>query len=340
MPKISALLSVYNGERYIEETIESVLNQTFSDFEFIIINDGSTDSTKEIIDRYKDNRIRAFHLEKNVGVGEALRYGVSKVEGEYVVKIDGDDISNLSRFQKQKDFLDNNPSVALVKSLFEYFPHNKEVEQSSGYKYCKNVIEQHKNKVITPEDIKEKLYWFCCIPHTTIMVRSNILKKVNYRPFRICEDYDLFYRMNKAGYKMDTIAEVLVKMRVTGSSTSVREDKNNQCEEIAYEIKKEEIEKLISQNKPIYIWGAGSFGKKVLTVLNKRNIKVTGFIDSNYENLDKEYNNIPILPPKFLKEHKHLSPKIIVASQTGMFEIAEQLEECSYHHLSDYLVYR
>ena len=288
MPKISALLSVYNGERYIEETIESVLNQTFSDFEFIIINDGSTDSTKEIIDRYKDNRIRAFHLEKNVGVGEALRYGVSKVEGEYVVKIDGDDISNLSRFQKQKDFLDNNPSVALVKSLFEYFPHNKEVEQSSGYKYCKNVIEQHKNKVITPEDIKEKLYWFCCIPHTTIMVRSNILKKVNYRPFRICEDYDLFYRMNKAGYKMDTIAEVLVKMRVTGSSTSVREDKNNQCEEIAYEIKKEEIEKLISQNKPIYIWGAGSFGKKVLTVLNKRNIKVNGFVDSNYENLDKE----------------------------------------------------
>lgn len=339
MPKISALLSVYNGERYIEETIESVLNQTFSDFEFIIINDGSTDSTKEIIDRYKDNRIRAFHLEKNVGVGEALRYGVSKVEGEYVVKIDGDDISNLSRFQKQKDFLDNNPSVALVKSLFEYFPHNKEVEQSSGYKYCKNVIEQHKNKVITPEDIKEKLYWFCCIPHTTIMVRSNILKKENYRPFRVCEDYDLFYRMNKAGYKMDTVAEVLVKTRVTGSSTSVTENKNNQFEEVAYEIKKEEIEKLISQKKPIYIWGAGSFGKKVLSVLNKRNIKVNGFVDSNYENLDKEYNNIPILPPKFLIEHKHLNPKIFVASQPGMFEIVEQLEECGYKHLSDYLVF-
>ena len=78
MPKISALMSVYNNEKHIQESIESVLNQSFGDFELIIVNDGSTDATKEIIDSYRDNRIRSFHLEKNVGVGEALRYGVSK----------------------------------------------------------------------------------------------------------------------------------------------------------------------------------------------------------------------------------------------------------------------
>lgn len=338
MPKISALMSVYNNEKYIQESIESILSQSFRDFELIIVNDGSTDNTQKIIDSYKDNRIRSFCLKKNVGVGKALRYGVSKVRGEYVVKVDGDDINHLSRFQKQNDFLDSHPSVALVKTLVEYFPDNKEVKNSSRYKYCKNVIEKYKNKVITSEDIKEKLYWFCCISHTSIMMRSNILKKINYNGYRLYEDYDLFYRMNKQGYMMDTLLETLVTIRVSNNSTTVRERKDNEFQEIAYEIKKEEIEKMINNNNPIYLWGAGSFGKNVLSVFNQRNIKVVGFIDRNYNNI-KTYDNIPILSPSHLEEQKHLNPKVFIASQPGMFEVVNQLEGYGYKHLSDYMVF-
>lgn len=339
MPKISALMSVYNNEKHIQESIESVLNQSFGDFELIIVNDGSTDATKEIIDSYRDNRIRSFHLEKNVGVGEALRYGVSKARGEYIAKVDGDDINNIDRFKKQKDFLDNNSSITLVKSLVEYFPDNEEVEKSDRFKYCKKIIERYKNMVITPEDIREKLYWFCCVSHPSIMVRSSILKRLNYNHYRLFEDYDLFYRMNKEGYKMDTLTETLVKIRVSSNSTTVREHQGSEFEEIAYEIKKEEIEKMIKDNAPIYIWGAGSFGKNVLKVFTHKNIKVAGFIDSNYKNLGKEYNNIPILPPSHLEEEKYLDPKVFIASQPGMFEIVNQLEKYGYEHLSDYMVF-
>ena len=104
MPEITALMSVYNGEEFIAETIESILNQTYPDFEFVIVNDGSTDRTKEIIESFKDDRIKLFNLDGNRGVGPALNYGLSKVKNKYVVKVDADDISVPTRFEEQKIF--------------------------------------------------------------------------------------------------------------------------------------------------------------------------------------------------------------------------------------------
>jgi glycosyltransferase involved in cell wall biosynthesis len=332
-------MSVYNVEKYIKETINTILEQSYEDFELIVVDDGSTDKTLDIINSFNDARIKVYELKENKGVGYALNYGLEKCTGEYIAKVDGDDLYHKDRFKLQKEFLDNNPDIALVKSLVEYFPDNEQVKKSSRYKYCKDVIEKYKNRVITSEEIKEKLYWFCCIPHTTIMVRSNILKKINYNHYRLFEDYDLFYRINKKGYIMDTLTETLVKVRVSNNSTTIRESQGSEFEEVAYEIKKEEIEKMIKDNVPVYIWGTGSFGKNVLNVFNKKNITVAGFIDSNYKNLDKEYNNIPILPPSHLEEQKHLDPKVFIASQPGMFEIANQLEKYGYKHLSDYMVF-
>lgn len=104
MPEISVLMPVYNGEKYVKETIDSVLNQTFDDFEFIIVNDGSTDNTRNIIESYKDNRIELYNLARNRGVGFASNFAVNKAKGKYIARVDSDDIYHSDRFLLEKFF--------------------------------------------------------------------------------------------------------------------------------------------------------------------------------------------------------------------------------------------
>ena len=121
MPEISVLMSVYNGEKYIQEAINSILNQTYQNFELIIVNDGSVDKTREIIEAYKEPRIVLFNLEENRGVGSALQFGLQKTQGKYIAKADADDIFHPTRLEKQKKFLDDNPDIALVEALLSTF---------------------------------------------------------------------------------------------------------------------------------------------------------------------------------------------------------------------------
>ena len=201
MPTISVLMPVYNGEKYVKETIDSVLNQTYTDFEFIIVNDGSTDKTREIIEGYTDQRIKLYNLDKNRGVGFASNFAVNKAQGKYIARVDSDDIYHPDRLLLQKKFLDDNPDIALVKTFVEYFG-DEDVKETERYNTIKTISERDKNNCVTPEDISRELFWCCCIPHTTIMVRTEVMKKFGYEDLRCCEDYNLFYKMNIEGYKM------------------------------------------------------------------------------------------------------------------------------------------
>ncbi|MDD4353774.1 MAG: glycosyltransferase family A protein, partial [Candidatus Nanoarchaeia archaeon] len=114
--RISVIMSAYNTERYIAEAIESILNQTFKDFEFIIIDDGSTDDSLKIIKRYvkKDRRIKLIHNKKNIGLTKSLNKGLKIAKGQYIARMDADDISLPQRFQIQYDFLEKNKDIFLI----------------------------------------------------------------------------------------------------------------------------------------------------------------------------------------------------------------------------------
>ena len=111
--KVSVIMPVYNGEKFISQAIESILNQTFVDFEFIIINDGSNDKTEKIIAKYKDKRIKYFKFTKNKGLVYSLNFCLKKSKGEFIARMDADDISMPDRFTKQVKFLDKNESVVM-----------------------------------------------------------------------------------------------------------------------------------------------------------------------------------------------------------------------------------
>ena len=112
-PLVSVLMAVYNGEKYLLEAIESILNQTYTNFEFLIINDGSTDSTEEIILSYSDQRIRYIKNEQNLKLIASLNKGLDLAKGKYIARMDADDISLPDRLEKQVNFLERNSTKLL-----------------------------------------------------------------------------------------------------------------------------------------------------------------------------------------------------------------------------------
>ena len=115
-PCVSVVMSVYNGEQYLVESIQSILNQTYSNFEFIIINDGSTDQTEKIIKSYKDPRITLIDNSINHGLVYSLNLGFSKARGKYIARMDADDISRSDRLAKQVEFLEGHSDIGIVGS--------------------------------------------------------------------------------------------------------------------------------------------------------------------------------------------------------------------------------
>ena len=114
MPKVDIITPAYNTQEYIKDSIDSVLSQTFEDFNFIIINDGSTDDTGSIIDSYDDERIIHIELEENAGIATALNIGLMHTESDFVARFDSDDIMFSDRLEKQLRYLNNHPEVDIL----------------------------------------------------------------------------------------------------------------------------------------------------------------------------------------------------------------------------------
>ncbi len=329
-------MSVYNGEKYIKDTIDSILNQTYKDFEFIIIDDGSTDSTVDIINSYDDDRIKLYKMPFNSGVGAALDFGLKRCSGKYIAKVDADDIYHNQRLQIQKEYLDKNPDVTVVGTLINFFPADEEVLRSERYRNLKDSFEKQVNSIIKREDIKQKLYWFCCMVHSTVMIRSQIYKEIGYdRTLRIGEDYKLFYTLNRMGFLMEKIPETLLDCRVSFTSTTALNIKDMFM--AIYKLKQDIIKKFFCQRE-VLIWGAGGYGRALLEVLRNEHLIPVGFIDSNEKLWGTEIEGIIVYSPSYLVERKK-NIGVIVASDPGRFAIAEALDKMGYKHLDNYIVF-
>lgn len=183
-PLVSVIMPVYNGEKYLQEAIDSILNQTFGDFEFIIINDGSTDKTLEIIKSYSDPRIRVISQE-NKGIIHSLNKGISESRGKYIARMDADDISLPDRFKRQSDFLEANPEIGLLGTTFA-------IQIDKKIKCIAAVLLQD-------SDLRRQLLYKCPFGHGTVMFRKNLETGLNglwYSPSeKHVEDYELWSRI-------------------------------------------------------------------------------------------------------------------------------------------------
>jgi glycosyltransferase involved in cell wall biosynthesis len=203
-------MPVYNNASYLDASIESVLNQTFPNFEFIILNDGSTDSSAKIIEYYslKDDRIVFINDVINRGLIYRLNQGLSISKGEFIARADGDDICYEFRFERQLNYLEAQPETTIVGGWYEYFGMKSGVVALP----------------LTDEDIKIFFLDNCSMVHPLIMARKSFFmeNRIEYDPIAIAaEDYDLWTRI--AGIaQFANIPEVLLKYRVHSEQISER----------------------------------------------------------------------------------------------------------------------
>ena len=199
-PKISVLMPVYNGEQFLDKSINSILNQTFNNFEYIIINDGSTDDSLKIIESYEDSRIKIINFPKNMGISAALNNGLNVAKGDYIARQDQDDISHPERFMLQVEYLKNN-DVDLVDANFIFIDEND------------HYIQDYEKRYFNPEETLSHLFFYELV-HASIMCKRLIFTKYNiqYRK-RPTEDYDLFIRLAKAGMRAGRLDKKLIKQR-------------------------------------------------------------------------------------------------------------------------------
>lgn len=228
MPEISVIMPVYNGERFIKEAIESILSQTFSDFEFIIINDGSIDATKGIIFSYQDKRISYIENRTNIGLTKSLNLGLKMASGRYIARMDADDISLLDRFEIQFNFLETNKDIALVGGWIEWlYPENTKIIPKE--KYWRSFADS--------DFLKYLLLFSNQVAHSTVMFRKDIIKDVGGydENYQSAQDYEFNSRIIKK-YKITNIQKVLVKYRIHKDSISLNPENRKKQADYAKEI--------------------------------------------------------------------------------------------------------
>ena len=200
-PLVSVLMPAYNAEKYIKEAIESIIAQTYIYWELIVINDGSTDKTKDIILSYTDIRIKYFENEKNLGIVATRNNAVKMASGEYCAMLDADDVCYPNRFKKQVAFL----------------------AKHKNYGVCGSWARNSNNTLLKlpahNADIQCSLLVQCPFVNSSVMIRTNLLKKFQYRNYSVAEDYDLWIRLS-LHTKMANIPEYLVFYRIHENNTS------------------------------------------------------------------------------------------------------------------------
>lgn len=210
MPIVSVIMAVYNAEQYLEEAITSVLNQTYTDFEFIIIDDGSTDTTQAILKKFgtEDSRVKIFFNEKNIGLTRSLNRALSRSQGFYIARMDGDDVSVSDRLEKQVGFLlKNQEVVALGTNVIKIDETGKEV----------------KKVLLSNFDLTKRLKKRNCLVHGSMIYTHAALQTIQGydERFGLAQDYDLILRLIQVG-KIACLEDFLYRLRSTKNNLSTK----------------------------------------------------------------------------------------------------------------------
>lgn len=278
---ISVVMPVYNSEKFLPSAIESILNQSYNKYEFLIFNDASSDNSKEIINNYLklDSRIKFYNSSVNKGYSYWLNESLKYIRSDYLVRMDADDVSDLYRFEKQYNFLKKNQEYSVVGSFIKIIDENDRLIRKSKYP-------------ITNDGIKRHLKNFSTFAHPSTMINVTYLNKIGgYRTiFEPAEDYDLWTRLSIIS-KMHNIPQYLLNYRQHISSVSIQR-------------KEEQLIKtfFIKENYQNLLIGKDLIVEKKLKKIDK-NICRRLFKNFNKFELDFKYGNLHnfILKKKYFK---------------------------------------
>ena len=215
LPRVTVLMPVYNAGVYLSQAIESVLQQTFTDFEFLIIDDGSTDDSYKIASAFSDARIRLIRLDRNMGLVNALNLGLNTARGEFIARMDADDISLPDRLSKQVHFLDVNPAIAVCGTWLKTFAETKNSLWAVPLNH---------------DAIHARLLFGSAVFHATVLMRKALLNEHVLRyveGFPYAEDYELWSRCVLT-CRLANMSDVLYYYRIHNNSAGNSEPDSKQ----------------------------------------------------------------------------------------------------------------
>lgn len=206
-PCVTVLMSVYNGEKYLSEAIDSILAQTYPDFEFLIIDDASSDGSLEIVKSYVDPRIRLIANQERMGLAANLNRGIQLAFGEYIARMDADDISMPQRLEKQVAFMQTNPDIA--------------ASGTCAIDMTVSGLDLKVRKVRRGGSLRRWIWMPSPLIHPTVIFKKSVVEKFGYDvSLEPAEDYGLWIGLHCAGARLDNLSEVLLRYRVHEQSVT------------------------------------------------------------------------------------------------------------------------
>ncbi|MDA9262430.1 glycosyltransferase [bacterium] len=302
--RVSIITPVKNGAQFLKECLDSIINQTFQNWELLIVNDNSTDETQSILEEYslQDNRIQVFQNKGN-GIIEALQTGYAKSSGQFITRMDADDIMSPNKLELLVGKLEESVSGCLATGFVKYF---SETTLGEGYFNYQNWLNELSNSDSNFNDI----YKECVIPSPCWMVtRDDFEASGGFNPNLYPEDYDLVFRFYKQGLRVVAVKEIIHHWRDYANRTS-RTDSNYSDNYFIHLKGKYFLELDYDKSRTLEIWGAGRKGKEFAKFLIKNEIDFD-WISNNANKIGKEVYG------KILKDSKEIkigsSSQILIA---------------------------
>jgi len=333
-PSISVLLPVWNAEPYLEECLQSLAVQSWTDFEVIAVDDGSDDgSTERLADwEARDTRFRPVRL-PHQGLVAALNAGLERCQGELVARMDADDVIDPRRLELQATLLRQDPSLDLVACLVRHFP-----DESVGQGY--RIYEEWLNSLVEHEEILRERFVESPMPHPAVMARRRVLAEAGgYRETGGPEDYDLWLRLAAAGKRFSKIPEYLYFWR-EHSERLTRTDSRYAVERFLVCKAHHLARGPLADQKQVIVWGAGQTGRRLSKHLKREGVALKAFVDIDPAKIGRTLRGLPIHPPvelpRLTSDDESFVVLAAVSSRGARKLIRDRLGELGYREAEDF----
>ena len=292
--EVSVVMPVFNAAATIEDAVQSIRQQTFRDWELIVIDDGSTDGTPDILADCAelDRRVQPVFTQ-HFGIVSALTTGVELGRGEFIARMDADDISHPDRFAEQLSFLGQHVDMGLVGSLVEF---GGDRATSEGYALHVDWM----NTIATPQQIALNRFIESPFAHPSVMFRRELIARYGgYRQGSFPEDYELWLRWMSAGVKMSKVPHTLLRWNDASERLS-RKDLRYSTDAF-YRCKANYLatwlQANVASNRPIIVWGVGRPTRKRADYLLEHRVDIRAYIDIDPEKQGRSLSERPVLSP-------------------------------------------
>jgi len=333
-PRTSVVLPVYNGGQFLTEAIESVLSQTDADFELVIVDDGSTDESPDIISRYAraDRRIRPIR-QSHAGVARAANRAIDEARGAYIARMDADDLARPERIAKQAGYLDEHPEIGLVASRVEYLGDR---ERNRGLA----AFVEWNNSILTPAELSLHRFVESPVVQPSVMFRSELPSLFGpYRDGPFPEDYELWLRWLEHGVSMAKLPQTLLKWRETPGRLT-RTDERYSVDAF-YRTKAPYLFRWLATHNPhhpnVIIWGAGRTSRERQRMLTKLGIRVQAYVDIDPDKIGYRIGGAEVIWPQDLPSPSDCFVLGWVGSRGAREDIESRLQARGFRPGQNYL---